>query len=118
FSFPKSSRILKRSEFLSIKNDSLTLHAKSFVIILKKNPNTNSSRIGITVSKKVDKRAVVRNKVKRKIRELFRLNSYKFKETFDILIIARKHSVDCDFSEMKRQILGTLAYNNFLKNES
>jgi ribonuclease P protein component len=55
-------------------------------------------RLGITVSTKVDKRAVIRNRMKRLIREAFRSLEPKLQGAFDIVIIARK-----DFSAMRSQ---------------
>jgi ribonuclease P protein component len=46
------------------------------------------ARIGVTISKKRAKRAVDRNRIKRQIRESFRLKQYKI-PTFDIIVIAK-----------------------------
>ena len=46
------------------------------------------NRLGVTVSKKVGN-AVVRNRVRRLIKEVCRLKSYKIKKSYDIVIVAR-----------------------------
>jgi ribonuclease P protein component len=48
-------------------------HGKFFLVVFCVN-NRGSARLGIAVSRKVSKRAVVRNRIKRQIRESFRLN--------------------------------------------
>ena len=50
--------------------------------------NLDHARIGVTLSKKRAKRAVDRNRIKRKIRENFRLKQHKI-PAFDIIVIAK-----------------------------
>jgi ribonuclease P protein component len=63
-----------------------------------------TSRLGITVSKKVDKRSVGRNYIKRCIREVFRVNSPNFAEIVDIVVIAKPSAAGKTFSEISDQI--------------
>lgn len=44
--------------------------------------------MGITVTRKVNKRAVVRNKIKRQAREFFRYNRHRLKKSADIVVIS------------------------------
>jgi len=88
------------------------------------------SKLGVTVSKKVHKRAVRRNRIKRLIREVFRntlldsgssqycvskssgVHSSK-NYVFHYLIIARKHAVGCSgYNEMKNDIEKALSFYN------
>jgi ribonuclease P protein component len=57
------------------------------------------SRYGITVSRHIGK-AVVRNKIKRRIREILR--RITLPPGFDIVIIARTAAAGADYSEMKK----------------
>lgn len=61
---------------------------KSFIVLLSRN-DKGTARFGITVSKKVGN-AVRRNRIKRLVREFFRLNRDRFPESTDVVIIARK----------------------------
>jgi ribonuclease P protein component len=72
------------------------------------------SRLGVTVSVKVNKRAVGRNLLKRRVREVFRLNRYRLKENFDIVIIARRDACLCDLPCIRREVLGALYHNGLL----
>jgi ribonuclease P protein component len=54
--------------------------------------------LGVTVSKKVG-RAVIRNRVKRLVRESFRLSKTHFVDTYDMNIIARAGASDLTFQE-------------------
>jgi len=57
-------------------------------------------RIGVTVSKKRAKRAVDRNRIKRQIRETFRLRQHKI-PGFDIVIIAKQGIVEQDNAALR-----------------
>jgi ribonuclease P protein component len=53
----------------------------------------SSSRLGITVARKVGN-AVTRNRVKRLVREYYRLNRYRLKGVWDISLIAKRDAAD------------------------
>ena len=62
------------------------------------------NQLGITVGTKVGK-AVVRNSVRRKIREIYRLNEAKFPKGLDIVIVARVKSQYVDYFQLERDFL-------------
>ena len=88
FSFKKNDRILKRREFLLLKRSGIKIHNKNFIAIYSDGRH-RKSRIGITVSKKLGN-AVKRNRLKRLIREHFRMNRNKIAKYKDINIIGKK----------------------------
>jgi ribonuclease P protein component len=88
FSYPKTSRLLKRSQYLELSKKGKKIHTGSFIAIVLQGA-TQNNRIGITVSKKVGN-AVERNRIKRIIREYFRHRKDSFKEILDINIIGKK----------------------------
>ena len=113
FSFPGSVRLKKRGEFLKVQQTGKKLHTRNLLIVMNKN-DLGRNRLGVVVSRKVDKRATVRNKIKRRLREIFRLNLKHFSKHFDIVIIARKNAAECKYHEMERQILGALKKHGYL----
>ncbi len=64
-------------------------------------------RLGITVSTKVGC-AVIRNRVRRRIREAFRLNESRFIESVDIIIVARVRASVATYAQLEKSLL-TLA---------
>jgi len=86
--FKKKDKILKRREFLQLKRCGKRIQDSNFIIIYS-DGKYEKNRIGITVSKKLGN-AVKRNKIKRLIRENFRMNRDKIAEFMDINVIAKK----------------------------
>jgi len=69
--FPKTVRLLKPSEFQTVYKKGRWVANRELVANFKQHDRT-LSRLGITVSKKVSKKAVDRNRIKRQFREWFR----------------------------------------------
>lgn len=61
------------------------------------------SRVGFTVSKKIGN-AVVRNRARRRLKECFRLNEDIITGCFDLVIVARKRSLEGDFHHMSKKM--------------
>ena len=102
FSFTKEERLLKRIQFLNVTEDGKKLLTRSFIIFLKPN-NLAFSRIGITASRKVGG-SVARNRVKRIVREFFRLNKSRIEKGIDIVVIAKREAAGKGFVEVSREL--------------
>ncbi len=79
-------------------------HANSFLVLYARKNRTNTNRVGITVSKKLG-HAVVRNRVRRRIREAYRLNEEQFLPGWDIVIVARTRAIDTPFDQLAKALL-------------
>lgn len=86
--FPKTARLRKRAEYLKLSRAGASVHSANFVIVTSVN-DRSESRLGVTVSAKVGN-SVVRNRIKRWVREYFRRHRAELPPGTDILIIARK----------------------------
>jgi ribonuclease P protein component len=73
--------------------------------------------LAIAVTTKLEKRAVVRNLIKRRIREVFRLARHTFTQPIDIVVVARKGVQQCELSDYQREILGALRAKGFVSYE-
>jgi ribonuclease P protein component len=99
--FPKSVRLRKRADFVKLSVSQKKVSVKGFLIVWQSNDYADP-RLGVTVSKKVGS-AVTRNRVKRLIREVFRLHRLNI-PAVDINIIARKDSVLMDYSSVEIEL--------------
>lgn len=87
-------------------------------LVLYARPNhTEGNRVGITVSKKLG-HAVVRNRVRRRLREVYRLNEEKFQPGWDIVIVARSRCVGADFGSLVKAYLALAAKAGILKEDA
>lgn len=103
FNFTKADRIRKSVEYRELSKSGARYYSEYFIFISRDN-KTSRSRLGITVSKKVGK-AVKRNRIKRLVREYFRLNREFFQTRLDINVIAR-HSSARETAAVIRENLG------------
>ncbi|GGG26740.1 hypothetical protein GCM10010916_48950 [Paenibacillus abyssi] len=71
-------------------------------------------RLGVSVSKKLGN-AVVRNRMRRVIKEIVRLQADKIVDHIDFILIARKPSVSMKSKELERSVLHVLRKANLLK---
>lgn len=79
-------------------------HANSYLVLYARKNNTDTNRVGITVSKKLGK-AVVRNRIRRRIREVYRLNESRFAPGWDIVVVARSRCLTASFEKLTQSYL-------------
>lgn len=86
---PKSARVLERRDFDKIHRRGIRLHTPAFTVVACRTvvPGGTSARFGCAVSRKVGN-AVVRNRLKRLMRELFRRSRARLPPT-DLVVILR-----------------------------
>ncbi len=113
-SFKKRDRILRRADFLRIGSKEKKVRTKHFLILFERN-DLNVHRLGITASKKTGN-AVKRNRIKRILREFFRLNRGSLGSCKDIIIIAGKGSFRLGYKEVQGEL--NRAFNINLENIS
>ena len=78
--------------------------ANSCLAIYARRNRTDTNRVGITVSKKLG-HAVVRNRVRRRLREIYRIHEDRFAPGWDIVVVARKKAVNADFQTLTEAYL-------------
>ena len=84
--FPKAARIRRRREYLALGRTARRRYTAHFVVLCER--RDGESRLGVTVSRKVGD-AVVRNRVKRRVREAFRRDPRRLLPNHDIVVIAK-----------------------------
>lgn len=75
----------------------------ALALYCKKN-GRETSRFGITAGTKLG-HAVVRNKVRRRLREIYRLNEDKLLPGYDIVVVARVRAVHTRYADLEKQFL-------------
>ncbi len=73
--------------------------ANSYFVLYARPNRSQSNRVGITVSKKLG-HAAVRNRTRRRIREIYRLNEERFAPGWDIVVVARTRAVEAPFGKL------------------
>jgi ribonuclease P protein component len=106
YGFPKEFRLRRRADFLPKRERTWKIHTKHLTIVCSKN-RRDGPRIGIVASKKVGN-AVTRNRVKRLIREFFRLNRDKIHRSEDIIVIARPMARIEKYGDIEEELKGLL----------
>lgn len=103
--FDKSGRLRKRCEFTKLALIGRKLSTPNFLIIVA-DSDLFLTRLGVTVSKKVGN-AVCRNRIKRLVREFFRINKHIF-SLADYNIIARSGASHLDYSALCQELANAL----------
>ena len=75
----------------------------SMVLYCRKN-RLDHNRLGLTASVKLG-HAVVRNRARRRLREVYRLNEHLFKPGYDIVVVARSRCITADFQKLTKAYL-------------
>jgi ribonuclease P protein component len=96
--FPKSARLLERSEFQQTLDQGVRVASPEWVVAARVRPGATGARLGLVVSRKVGN-AVIRNRVKRRMREYFRL-TMGTRSPIDIVVIARSAAADRTYEQL------------------
>lgn len=96
--------IKKREQFLDIQKNGTKWVSHGLIIQAKAN-DLNVMRVGYTVTKRVSKSAVTRNRIKRRMREAARLTLPEYaKDSMDYVFIGRVETETRDFEQLCRDI--------------
>ena len=103
FCLPKAERIRKRAEYVGIQTQGRKLFTASLIAFTLFD-DTAPLRLGITVSKRVGG-AVVRTRVKRLLREVFRLHKDRLPQGLQLVIVAKADAAALDFQSARSEFL-------------
>ena len=76
---------------------------------------SGSSRVGLTITKKVDPRAVARNRLKRRLREFFRHIRAELIAPLDIVIVARQGAPEVTSAVLQSELIAALKAHKLLR---
>lgn len=106
YTFPKEERLRLRTDYLRIGREGKKFQTQHFWIALRPN-GLSVRRLGITISKRVGS-AVIRNRLKRRIREFYRQNKGLFPGATDWVVTAREGAGRLNFWQVANELKGIL----------
>ena len=102
--FRAAAHIRQRRDFQTVYDAGRKLHGRTMTIFALSRPGA-ASRLGIAATRKLGS-AVERNRAKRLVRELFRLNPAP--PSLDIVVVPRRALFDATFSSLEAEYVATL----------
>lgn len=112
----KRQRIKSNKDFQTVFKKGKSVANRQFVIYILEKSEQEQFRIGLSVSKKLGN-AVVRNRIKRYIRQVFHELQDDIIRQRDYVIIARKPVATMDYHETKKSLIHVLTVAKSLKNK-
>lgn len=96
-------RLQKDKDFELVFKEGKIFSSKFLFLKLRKN-NLKDSRFGFILSKKISKKSTVRNKIKRKLREIIRKDLDKIRAGFDVVIVVKPEIISKNYRDMSIEI--------------
>ena len=78
--------------------------ADGLLVLYARRNKSGINRVGVTVSKKLGK-AHIRNRIRRRVREVYRLNEDRFQPGWDIVVVVRSKAVEAEFEKLTASYL-------------
>ncbi len=103
----KENRLAKKADYNRVYRHGKSIANHQFVMYLLPQPRIEHFRLGISVSKKVGN-AVVRNRIRRLVKEVARIHKDKINPHVDLIFIARKPAADLTFHDVEKSLLHLL----------
>jgi len=104
FSFPKTRRLTDRSQFDCVKRDGVTCRGKHLMLSILTLESCDPWRVGFIASRRLGG-AVVRNRVRRRLREIVRRHQHELREGFWFVVVARYEAATASYSVLEHELL-------------
>jgi len=101
--FPKSRRLRKRAEFQRVYEEGAKVHGACFVVFCRRSGGDEPSRVGFTLPRRLGN-AVVRNRARRRLRELLRLRWQELPDGYELVFHVRLAIVEADQRTLEAEI--------------
>lgn len=107
---PKAHRLKKHQDYRAVYEQGIRRYSPHLTLIaldlqLAKNGDLSlETKIGISISKKVSKKAVVRNRIKRQIRSALMVNRRLITPGQNIVIVVKPKAIECKYEHFLREL--------------
>ena len=101
--FPKSRRLRKRAEFQRVYEQGRRIRSSLFTAHVRDAETADPGRVGLTVPRAIGK-AVVRNRVKRRLREAVRRHWLELPDGLEVVFHARRPIVDASWPRLESEV--------------
>lgn len=109
------NRLLSDRDFIKVKTNGKVFQSDSFGLAYLQRNDSLPSRFGFVVSNKISKKATVRNKIKRELREAVRKITQEIKEEFDIIFLVKQKMTFLKKDEIEKEVGESLLKSGLMK---
>jgi len=103
FNLKKINIIKKNKEFKKVYKYGKSYADKNLVFFILKNKK-DTTRFGITTAKKINK-AVVRNKIRRRLKEIVRKNLHSINSNYDVVVMCRVRGMESSYKDLENSFI-------------
>ncbi|GIO39254.1 ribonuclease P protein component [Paenibacillus antibioticophila] len=107
-------RLRNRSDFGRVYRYGKSFANRQLVVYYSPRHEVERFRLGVSASKKIGN-AVVRNRMRRVLKEIVRLHQHEIKDHVDLILIVRNGAVGMEFKELEKSVLHVLRKASLLK---
>lgn len=113
---PKAHRLKSPRDFRQVYESGKKYNSAHLILraLLDSDNQTKPSQIGISISQKVSKKAVIRNRIKRQLRGILRELLPQISPGWKIVIIVRRGASECQFEDFLRELKELLLNANIV----
>lgn len=101
--FKKHERIKRKNDFIRAYEQGKKMVSSSFILYMFVETDRPYCRLGVSVSRKVGN-AVIRNRCKRHVREIFRQNKRRFPHGADVVVVVRREMVNRQYHDLQEEL--------------
>lgn len=103
----RENRLADRRHFQDVYRYGKSVANAHFIVYFLRRPEAETFRAGVSAGKKLGK-AVVRNRMRRLVKEALRLNAHRIARGYDLVVVVRKAAIGLSFAETERSLLHAL----------
>jgi ribonuclease P protein component len=111
---PPEHRLKKEKDFAKVAKSRKGAFSKHVSVKVREN-GLPHSRFGIVVGTRISKKAVKRNALRRRIREILRAQLVRLRPGFDVMLMAQRSGLDAEYKELEQSVLSVLEKAGVMK---